>query len=102
MRKLRTALYKKLKADEINHFLEIKEVVLDSPANRFGLLAGDIIVSIDDTDIQVVPHVIEFLWEKNPGDEVSFTIYRNNEYTIIDVVLGKVEAVVPIPFVPLK
>jgi len=96
------ALYEKLKADEINHFLEIKEVVLDSPANRFGLLAGDIIVSIDDTDIQVVPHVIEFLWEKNPGDEVSFTIYRNNEYTIIDVVLGTVEAVVPIPFVPLK
>ena len=86
-------LYEKLKADGIDHLLEIKEVIVDSPAYRFGLLAGDIIVSIDDNDIQVVPQVIELLWQRNPGDQLAFKVYRNNEYKIIDVVLGTIEPV---------
>ena len=82
------AQYDELKADGINHYLEIKEVTKDSPANRFGLKAGDIIISIDDKDIQVVPQVIELLWERNPGDQISFKLYRNNEYITVDMVLG--------------
>ena len=68
-------LYHKLKTNGMNNFLEIKEVIPDSAAYRFGLLAGDIIVSIDDKDIQVVPHVIQLLWQRNPGDQISFYIY---------------------------
>jgi len=90
-------LYEKLKAEGLDHFLEIKEVIVDSPAYRFGLLAGDIIVSIDDKDIQVVPHVIQLLWQRNPGDQISFNIYRNGEHQIIDVVLGTAKTV-PNPF----
>ena len=82
------AQYDELKEDKINHYLEIKEVTKDSPADRFGLKAGDIIISIDDRDIQVVPQVIELLWERNPGDQVSFKVYRDYEYHIIDLVLG--------------
>ena len=59
-----------------------------SAAYRFGLLAGDIIVSIDDNEIQVVPHVIQLLWDRNPGDQLSFNIYRDGEYQTIEVVLG--------------
>ena len=81
-------LYNELKNTGINHYLEIKEVTKDSPANRFGLKAGDIIISIDDKDIQVVPQVIELLWERNPGDQISFKVYRDNEYHTIDMVLG--------------
>ena len=92
------SLYEKLKADEINHYLEIKEVIIDSPAYRFGLLAGDIIISIDDNDIQVVTHVIEVLWERNPGDQIIFKVYRNNEYYTFDIVLGTVEPVETIQF----
>ena len=86
-------LYEKLKAEGIDHYLEIKEVIVDSPAYRFGLLAGDIIVSIDDNDIQVVPQVIELLWQRNPGDQIRFNVYRNGEHQIIDVVLGTIEPV---------
>ena len=89
--------YKELKEDGIEHYLEIKEVTKDSPAERFGLKAGDIIISIDDKDIQVVPQVIELLWERNPGDQVSFKVYREYEYHIIDVVLGRAENNPPIP-----
>ena len=83
------AQYDELKADGIDHYLEIKEVTKNSPAERFGLLAGDIIVSIDDRDIQVVAQVIELLWERNPGDQISFKVYRDYEYHTIDIVLGK-------------
>ena len=86
-------LYKKLKAEGLNHYLEIVEVIVDSPAYRFGLLAGDIIVSIDDKDIQVVPQVIELLWQRNPGDQIRFDIYRNGEHQLIEVVLGTIEPV---------
>ena len=81
-------IYEKLKAQGVDHFLEIKEVVQGSAAYRFGLLAGDIIVSIDDNEIQVVPHVIQLLWDRNPGDQLSFNIYRDGEYQTIEVVLG--------------
>ena len=43
---------------------------------------------MDDKDIQVVPQVIELLWERNPGDQISCKVYRNNEYHTIDIVLG--------------
>ena len=86
-------LYNKLKAEGFDHYLEIKEVIVDSPAYRFGLLAGDIIVSIDNKDIQVVPHVIELLWERNPGDQIRFEVYRNGKHQIVDVVLGKIEPI---------
>jgi serine protease Do len=84
-------LYDKLRADGVDHFLEIREVVEGSPAERFGLLADDIIVSIDDSDIQVMPQVIEFLWTRNPGDQVTFKVYRNGEYKLINVVLTTAE-----------
>ena len=62
------------------------------------MLAGDIIISIDDNDIQVVTHVIEVLWERNPGDQIIFKVYRNNEYYTFDIVLGTVEPVETIQF----
>jgi S1-C subfamily serine protease len=86
-------LYKKLQTAGVDHLLEIKEVIVDSPAYRFGLLAGDIIVSIDGKDIQVVPQVIELLWQRNPGDQLEFKVYRNNEYKIIDLVLGTIKPI---------
>ena len=95
-------LYEKLKADEVDHLLEIKEVIVDSPAYRFGLLAGDIIISIDDNDIQVVAQVIEFLWERNPGDQIIFKVYRNNAYHTFDIVLGTMEPVETIQFYDIE
>ena len=96
------AQYDELKADGINHYLEIKEVTKNSPAERFGLLAGDIIISIDDRDIQVVAQVIELLWERNPGDQISFKVYRNNEYHTIDIVLGTAKKDPVAITIPLK
>ena len=84
-------LYEKLSSKGVGRYLEIKEVIKDSPAERFGLQKGDIIMAIDDTEIHVMPQVIEFLWDKNPGDQIIFKIYRNDETVYIPVVLGKMK-----------
>ena len=85
-------LYEKLRAEGVNHFLEVREVMVDSPAFRFGLLAGDIIISIDGHDIVVMPNVIEMLWKRYPGDTITMKVYRDGEYFLIDIVLGKAES----------
>jgi S1-C subfamily serine protease len=84
-------LFVQLTGRGIEHFLEIKEVMPDSAAMRFGLMAGDIIVSMDNAPIKVVPDVIEVLWSKMPGDSVDFVVYRNYEYISLSVILGRVE-----------
>ncbi len=85
--------YKKLLSTNVNHYLEVKEVMPESPAHLFGVKAGDIIISIDGHDIQVMPNVIETLWKRYPGDTITVKVYRNGEYFLIDVVLGKAEPV---------
>ena len=93
-------LYEKLKSEDVGHYLEIKEVIVGSAAEKYGIQKGDIIMSIDGTDIQVMPQVIEFLWTKNPGDEIVFKVYRiNAREKIVDVpvVLGTLEEKEPVP-----
>ena len=93
-------LYEKLRSEGIGHYLEIKEVIVGSAAEQYGIQKGDIIISIDGTDIQVMPQVIEFLWTKNPGDEIVFKVYRiNAREKIVDVpvVLGTLEEKEPVP-----
>ena len=87
-------LYEKLNLRGIESFIEIKEVVHESAAFHFGLQAGDIIVSMDNTPIRVVPDVIEILWLKMPGDSVDFLVLRDMEYVSLSVILGRVEVVV--------
>ena len=93
-------LYEKLKAEGLGHYLEIQEVIVGSAAEQYGLKKGDIIMSIDGTDIQVLPQVIEFLWTKNPGDEIVFKIYRKNgkeKFVDVPVILGTLKKKEPIP-----
>ena len=81
-------LFYKLKGEGKEHYLEIKEVVDGSPADRFGFLKGDIIVSIDDVYTAVTEQVIQILWNHSPGDELKFKIYRDGEYIELNLILG--------------
>lgn len=70
--------YYKLIELDVPSFLEIKEVVEGSSAERFGLLPGDIIISIDGVKVEASPDVIEFLWGKMPGDVIVVEVWRTN------------------------
>lgn len=70
------------------HGALINQVIEESPAQRSGLLAGDIVVEIDAHQIEYshdLPHVIGLI---EPGSRVQAVIYREGERETIDVELG--------------
>jgi serine protease Do len=69
--------------------LKIDEVTEDSPADKAGLKAGDVIVSIDDSKLKTRREMSEFMAKKKPGDEVTLLIRRGGEEMKLKVKLGK-------------
>lgn len=67
----------------------ISEVVDDSPAEKAGLKAGDIITKIGDETIEDEGDVADAIHEFKPGDAVNFVIYRDGKEMTIKVTLGE-------------
>jgi len=74
------------------HYLEVKGLTEGGPAENFGILEGDIIVSINAKKVSVTNEVIRMLWDMMPGETISIEIYRDGTYKTYDVVLGTAEA----------
>jgi predicted metalloprotease with PDZ domain len=57
----------------------VSEVVSDSPAEKAGLKAGDIIVKVDDERIEDTMELRETIGEHEEGDEVMVTAVRDGK-----------------------
>lgn len=79
--------------NEVPQGAYIVEVVQDSPADKAGIQAGDIIVEFDgkkvegedDTTLQ------DIIAHRKVGDNISVRIWRNKEFIEIDFTLGLFE-----------
>lgn len=69
----------------------ITEVTEDSPAQKAGLKAGDVIVAIEDEEISDYSDVKEIVGESDKGDKLTFTIFRNKRKQKIEVEVGESE-----------
>jgi len=78
------ALYFKVKKGAL-----ISEVVSDSPAEKAGLKAGDVIVKIGGEEIEDEDDVGEAVREHDPGDAVDFVIQRDGREMTVKVTLGE-------------
>lgn len=67
----------------------ISSVVDDSPAQKAGLKAGDVIVKMGDEGIAARSDVKEFLCEKKAGDEVVVSVIREGKTKDLKVVLAE-------------
>lgn len=56
-------------------------------AKKSGLEVGDMVYYLDDTKISSGAQLISLIQEHNPGDEVTFTVVRNNELKKFSLVL---------------
>jgi len=74
---------------QINKGIYVGQVSLDSPAYSGGLRIGDVIIKIDDLELVKMCDLRCYIYTKNPGDEVTLTIYRNNSEKQIKVTLGR-------------
>jgi len=64
----------------------IKEVMPESPAEKFGLQKGDIITGIDGENIKNGADLTSVISKKAPGDEVLISILREgNPFTVVVV-----------------
>lgn len=67
----------------------VSEVQDDSPADRAGLQAGDLIVSLDGRTIEDPGALQRRVIQHDPGEEVRVTVLREGERRTLTVTLGK-------------
>jgi len=64
-------------------------VIADSPADKAGLQAGDVITKLDDTSVDDEHDLQDIIQEYDPGDEVIVTYWRNGTTSTVTVLLEK-------------
>ena len=74
---------------EIPMGIQIAEVVINGPADRAGLRAGDIIYKVNDTLIQSFDDLSDILDDSKVGDSMRILVNRNGEKVVADVILGE-------------
>lgn len=82
-----------------SNVVEISEVIEGTAADLAELEIGDQILKIDETEIASIEDVINYIHQKQPGDEVKLTFLRDGKKKTKKVVLGERE-VGPIMFNP--
>lgn len=66
----------------------ISEVVKDSPAEKAGLKAGDVIIRIGDKAIESSSDVSQAIRAREPGDAVDFVVVRDGKELTVKITLG--------------
>ena len=69
----------------------VSDVQPGSPAEKYGLKRGDVIVSIAQKPVKTSQDVVFLVRNKLAGDRVRFEIYRDGKKRIVDVVLGEID-----------
>jgi hypothetical protein len=69
----------------------VSEVVEDSPANKAGLKAGDIITKIDDKDIENAGDLTTTIRGHEPETKVSVSVIRDGKKKKLKATLGESE-----------
>jgi len=69
----------------------IIEIVDDSPAEKSGLKAGDVIIKVEDDDIAEPADVKELVAQFEEGDEIAIEVLRHKKKKVFKVVLEEDE-----------
>jgi S1-C subfamily serine protease len=67
----------------------VARVASDSPATEAGLEEGDIITRIGEVPLDETHSLINALFNYEPGDEITLTVYRGSRSIEIQVTLGE-------------
>lgn len=66
----------------------VEELTAGAPAEQAGLKVGDIIVKADDRPVTTNDDVVSYVRSLKVGDTVTFTVYRDGSYLMINVTVG--------------
>jgi S1-C subfamily serine protease len=71
------------------HGVLVVAVESDSPADRAGLLVGDVLVAVGAQRVGEPQEVAEFLGGETVGKSLAFTVVRGGEKKTVDVTVGE-------------
>jgi S1-C subfamily serine protease len=66
----------------------VSRVFADSPAEKAGIQVGDLVLAADGTKIRSVYQAVRPMLYKQPGDEMTFLLAREQQVLQVEVVLG--------------
>lgn len=69
----------------------ISEVDRDSPAEKAGLKAGDVITKIGDDNVRDYDDVVDYIADLDPGDKTTVTVLREKSEKSFEVEIGERE-----------
>ncbi|MDY6774732.1 MAG: site-2 protease family protein [Halobacteria archaeon] len=67
----------------------VKSVVEDSPASESGMEPGDIIKTVDGTQVETVEKFMSVMRETSPGETVEIEVYRDGETVTLTPTLSE-------------
>ncbi|MEM2148102.1 MAG: trypsin-like peptidase domain-containing protein [Candidatus Bathyarchaeia archaeon] len=74
---------------QANEGVLVTKVVEGSPAHEAGIVAGDIILALDDVSITSIEKLLSEIHKKKAGEKVNLTVYREGFEYSIEVVLTR-------------
>ena len=80
---------------EFDSGIYVAQVIRNSPAEKMGIKEGDIISKIDGIELNKMSELKEYIYSKNPNDEITLSIQRNKEKNEVKIKLGKKERYKP-------
>ncbi len=69
----------------------VLEVTKDSPAGKAGVVAGDVILSFDDHDVQTMRKLPRIVAETKPGKKVAMEVWRKGEKKSLLVTINELK-----------
>ena len=69
----------------------LRQVQPNSPAERGGLLGGDVILSLDGIEVNHFNHLQTLIYSRDPGETVNLQVMRQSQLHQVAVVLGERE-----------
>jgi len=79
----------KLRSEEGSKEIVIDMVLPDSPAEKGGLKADDLILKLDKEELKDVRDFVDKIGAKKPGDEVTIRVKRDGAEKDVKVKLGE-------------
>jgi S1-C subfamily serine protease len=75
--------------EETKEGLRVDDVRPDSPADQAGILKGDYLLKVNGRSLPDRNELNNRVWQRRPGDRVTFTLKRGDEELKLEVALGK-------------
>ncbi len=69
----------------------VSQVIKNSPAEKAGITAGDIIISFDGQKVLRIEHLRQILSATAPGTSVKIEIIRDGQVRVVDAVVGELK-----------